>query len=193
MKNAQSGFTLAEVLIVLASSAIVGTILVSILIQGSNLFSHQSTKVNQNLSLNSTSNQINQTIQFASSIASTYTNGSFTYSTSNDTIIVRLPSLDSSNNVIENKFDTVIIMADPIKPTHLKKLLFPDPSSTRRSENTVLTAQLAYLEFKYLNDNGVQTTPQTATRVEFNVKIAEKSGLTTQESSISGRINLKNI
>jgi type II secretory pathway component PulJ len=192
-RNNQMGFTLAEILIVLAASAIVGTILISILIQGSSLFSHQSTKVSQNLSLNSTSNQISQSIQFASSIASNYTNGGFSYTTSNKTLIAKIPSLDSSGNVIENKFDTLIIMPDPIKNNQLKKILFVDPLSYRKSENSVITTNLSYLEFIYLNDNGIQTSPQTATRVDFIVKVAEKAGQTVQESSVSGRINLKNI
>jgi prepilin-type N-terminal cleavage/methylation domain-containing protein len=61
--NKQSGFTLAEVLIVLACSAIVGTILVTILVQGSSIFNDQNTRVNQNLSLNSINSKITQPIQ----------------------------------------------------------------------------------------------------------------------------------
>jgi prepilin-type N-terminal cleavage/methylation domain-containing protein len=189
----QKGFTLAEILIVLACSAIIGTILVTLLVQGSSIFNNQTAKVNQNVSLNNASSQISQAVQYASEIASSYTNGQNTYTSGSDVMVIKTPSVDSSGGVIDSKFDTIVLMKDPGKNTILKKLLFPDPASSRSSENTVLLNQLTYLQFIYLNDSAVVTTPQTATKIDFVIKMAEKTGNDVQESSISGRINLKNL
>ena len=191
--NKQSGFTLAEVLIVLACSAIVGTILVTILVQGSSIFNDQNTRVNQNLSLNSINSKITQQIQFASSVASTFSSGSTTYSSGPDTLVTKIPSVDSTGSVIDSKFDTMIISSDPIDKNILKLWIYPDISSSRKAETLVLTNQLSFIQFSYLNDEAVPTTPQTATRVDFIVKIAEKTNATIKESSISGRANLKNL
>jgi type II secretory pathway pseudopilin PulG len=42
------GFTLAEVLIVITGAAIIGTILITIMVQSSNIFTNQNTQVTQN-------------------------------------------------------------------------------------------------------------------------------------------------
>jgi prepilin-type N-terminal cleavage/methylation domain-containing protein len=192
-RKLQKGFTLIEILIVMACSAIIGTILVTILVQGSSIFSDQTTKVNQNLSLNSASNQIDQTVQYASQISANYIDGSTTYTTSDKVLIGKLPAIDSSGNVIESKFDTFILMQDPVNSAYLKKLIIPDLLSSRKSEDMTLLNQMTFLQFVYLNDSAVVTTPQTASKIDFVIKVAEKSGNGIKESSISGRINLKNI
>lgn len=191
--TSQTGFTLTEILIVLASSAIIGTILVTIMVQGSGIFSDQNTQVNQNLSLNNVSSNISQSIQFGSGILGSYTAGAIQYTTSSNTIIAQIPSLNAQGGLIENKYDTVVITTDPNKTTVLRKYLYPDPQSSRVADNKVLVTNLSQIQFIYLNDNAVEVAPTTATRVDFIVKVAEKSGIGVQESSISGRINLKNI
>lgn len=193
IKKFQTGFTLAEVLVVLGASAIIGTILVTILIQSSNIFSSQNATVNQNLSLNNASNQITQSIKFAASVASSFTNNQTTYTTSSQTIVINLPSLNNQGNVIDGKFDTLIIMPDASKPKLLKKLIFPDLASSRKAEITVIASNLSQIQFTYLNDSGNITSPTSATRIDFILKVSENLNNTIKESSTSGRINLKNI
>lgn len=192
-RKKESGFTLTEVLIVLAASAIIGTILVTILVQGSSIFSSQNATVNQNLSLNNASNQITQSIKFASTILTSYTNNQITYTTNNQTIILKIPSINNQGNVIDNKFDTLIIMPDSNKPKILRKMIFPDPTSSRKSDNAVIASNLSQIQFNYLNDSGNLTSPSLATRIDFVIKVSENLNNSTKESSISGRINLKNI
>lgn len=188
-----NGFSLMEILLVLGSAAIIGTILVTIMVESSKYFTNQNTEINNNLSLNSISSEIQQGIQNASSINGSFTNGTNQYTTNFSTLIASIPALDASGDMIDTKFDTVVITQDRIKPNILHKYLFADPVSSRKNEDKILTSNLTYLQFVYLNDSETIVAPNTATRIDYVVKVAEKNGFNQKESSLSGRLNLKNV
>ena len=184
-----TGFTLLETLMVLGISAVIGVILVSIVVQSGSYFTNQNSEIANNISLNSINTELQQGIQDASSIAAAYGQ----YSSSATTVIAVYPSLTANGQIIDNKFDTVIITQDTTKPNLLRKYVFADSTSSRKNENQILTANLAYLQFIYLNDQQTVVSPASAKRIDFVIKVAEKNGVNSKESSASGRINLKNV
>lgn len=191
--KSMGGFTLAEVLIVITGAAIIGTILITIMVQSSNIFTNQNTQVTQNLALNNINTELSQTIRFASQIASNFAQGSDNYSSGTNQIVIKTPSIDNQKNIIDNKTDTIIYLTDPNDQKLLKKMVFPDPASSRPAENSILNSHLENLQFRYLNDSNVETNPVSATKVEFEITLGEKSAFTNKTNSLSGKVNLKNL
>lgn len=193
LKNNPKGFTLTEVLIVLGASAIIGTVLVTLMVQGSSAIFNQNVQINHNIALNNASSKLNETIKYASSIQAVYTNGLTQYSSNSTSIIVNLPSINQQGSVIDNKHDVIVIAKDPLKPAILRKYIFADPVSSRKSTSQVILTNLSFIQFVYLGDNETGVSPTAASRVDYTIKTAEKTAFSSKESSISGRINLKNL
>lgn len=188
----QKGISLVEVLLGAAAMGIIGTILVTIMVNGSGILYSQNTKINQSLALNNVNSELHDTIQYASSIVGSFVNGSNSFTTSASTLVFQMPSVLANGNVIDGKFDTIVISADQQKPQLLKKRIYPDPSSSRKNETATLISNLSQIHFSYLSSTGATVTPTAASTIEYSVKIAEKSSYGSKESSISGSVNLRN-
>lgn len=188
----KKGFSLVEMLITLAIAGVAGAILMMILIQTNNTFFQQSAKVTQGVGLNDTFSRINQAIRTASFIAEKYPLDTPIYFSGPETLIVAYPSLDVSNKPIAGTYDYLIISKDAQNPAILREQFFPNPASIKTAANRVLLTNLSFLHFSYLGSNSELMNPILAKKVEFAVKVAEKTGLSAEETSRSGEINLRN-
>lgn len=191
MKNGY-GFTMVEVLIAGAVSALTGILLVSILVQNNGLFSQQNAQITQGVNLNNTSSQIDELLRSASSIVSSNPIGNPTYTTGAQTLVVALPSYDGSGNIISNTFDYGIVTVDAQNSTLLRKIIFKDASSNRTAENRILASKLTLLKFTYFDDNGNIVSPTASTKVNFIINLDEKAGYSSKQSSASGQTSLRN-
>lgn len=185
------GFTLIEVLVAAATAAVAGILLITVLVQNNGLVYDQSAKVSQTLSLNDAASNINDLIKNASAIVATNLVGSPTYTTSNTTLVLALPSLDSSGNIISDTFDYAVIARDPSSQV-LRKIIFKAPSSIRRVENIVLANKLDSVTFSFLDDNGNSVSPTAASKINYTINLKQKIGVGSEQSSASGQINLRN-
>lgn len=186
------GFSLVEMVLALAITCVAGVLLVSILIQNNNIFYQQSTKVSQGLNLNDALSELNKSVRSASFIVEKYPISSPTYFSGPETLILAYPSLDSNKKVISSTYDYVVFSKDAQISSILRKQVFPDLASSRKAENKVLLTNLSYLAFSYKDNLDETVNPPLAKKVEFAVKVAEKAGMSTEESSRSGEINLRN-
>lgn len=188
----QKGISLVEMLIALTLISLVGVLMVYLAVQNSGLFFRETAKVSQGLSINDASTAISDLIRGSSGVVSTYVDGGTTYSSGLDTIIVSLPSVDAQGNVIENTLDYAVITRDPSQQTVLRKRVFPNALSSRKSENQVLVTELYNTSFYYLNNSGVQVSPSAASKVNFVINLKENTGINSHESSSSGEVSLRN-
>lgn len=186
------GFSLPEVIIVSAIAGVVGILMVGFLVQNNGVYLTQSSKVTQGLSLNDASGNIDNAIKSASSVATEYPVGSPQYTSGTNTLVLELPSIDSQSSIIDNTFDYTVITRDPQKPNVLRKLTFPNASSTRKSENLVLSTTLSQISFMFYDSNGNITSPSTASRVNYTINLSQKAGYGNQTSNLSGQASLKN-
>ncbi len=191
MKNNQ-GISLIEVLLGAAAMGIIGTIIVTIMVNGSGVLFSQNTQINQSLSLNNVNSKIHVSIKNASTITASYINGSSSFTSTSSTIIFQVPSIAANGNAIDGKFDTMVITTDPENLKLLKKYVFPDISSSRKSGSELMVNNLSKIQFVYLNSSGAVVNPTTATTIDYVINISEKSSYGVKESSSSGRVNLKN-
>ncbi len=185
------GFSLIEILVVLSIASIAGTLLVSSLIQNNNLFLKQSTKISQGVNLNDTTSQISDSIKNASSIAATCPCPQV-YTTNDQTIVAAIPSVNATGDILSNTFDYLVITRDSQNTAILRKIIYPNALSSRKSENQVLATTLSLVQFRYYDNNGNSVSPTAAGKINFTINVKPTNGLSSEQSSSSGQINLRN-
>lgn len=187
------GLSLIEIIVTTTIAALIGTALVTFLMQSNGIFFNQNSKITQGVSLNTATSQITNSIKTASSIAAAYPQSSPQYTTNSSTLILSLPAIDAQSLVIDNVYDFIVITKDPQKPYILRKLVFPSVGqSSRKSENMVLATNLSSVTFLYYDNNGNTVAPTQAAKVNFTVNLNTKSGLDSQTGSASATVNLRN-
>lgn len=186
------GFTLVEILIVITITGVIGFLLTQLLIQNNSVYFAEDAKVSQGLSLNTISNKLQTDIKQASGIASGYPVSLPTYLSSLDTLVLQLPAIDSSGNPIDNVFDYVVYAKDPVRGYILKRMVYKDDISTRIEANQVLTTSLSLINFYYYDQNNEVVSPTFASKINFVINVSSKTGLSQQQSSSSGQVNLRN-
>jgi type II secretory pathway pseudopilin PulG len=186
------GISLFELLIVITLSSLIGAALISFLVKNSGLFYQQNAQINQEISQNNTLDQLRSAILSAAYIASGYPVASPEYTTGTNVLVLAVPSIDASGLVISNTYDYIVFTKDPQKPTILRKFIFPDTLSKRKSENRVLTTRLSNIFFYYFDKSGNVVSPTTASQIKLVMNQLEKAGLADQQSSESAQVNLRN-
>lgn len=187
------GFTLAEILVVVVIFGLVGALLVQTLIQNNSIFYQQSARVSEGISLNNATKQLSLDIKSASSIAPGYPEaGPFQYTSTTDSLVLKIPSIDPSGNVIDSTFDYIIIYKDQTDPKKLKRQFIHTPPSTRTDSDKVLLDNLQDLTFSYFDQNDLVTTPAFASKINFNLNVFTQLGANSQTSNSSVEIILRN-
>lgn len=186
------GFTLAETVLVAGIFLIVGTLLAGILVKNTGLYNRQNSLVATGLSTNDVVSEIDNYIRQSSSIASGYPEVSPTYTTSGTTIVLKIPSINSSGT-ISNVYDYVVITEDAVKNNLLKEYIFTDPASDRKSNNKVLTSILQSIVFSYLDKNDNVVASSSAEKVKTQVTVLSVNGSINQSRSAIIVTNLRNI
>lgn len=194
MKLNNKGLSLLEILVGLSIAGLGGALIMGIFVSTNNIFVGQTIKVNQGLSLNQASLEISELIKSSAGVVSQYpVTGAAQFTTGTEVLIVKLPAVSSTGQIIDSVFDYAVITKDSTNPKILKKYVYPDGASSRNSENKVLSTSLGRLIFNYLDLSGNYTTAGQAARVNFIINLADRGSLETQESSSSSTINLKNL
>ena len=187
------GFTLLEVLIAMLVSSIAGVLLIQAFVQNNNVFYQQSARVTEGLNLNNTSSQVTQDIKSASGVAANYPlTTPYQYTTSASTLILKIPSIDSVGNIIDQTFDYIVFATDSAKPNYLRRKVFVTSPSTRGTSDRVLINNLSKIVFYYYDINGNTTSPPLAAKINFTINDLSQVGLKLQTSSSSGEVILRN-
>lgn len=162
------GLTLVEVVIAMGLSVIVGGLLLVIIVNSTGLFLKQSTKIEQGLAVNDALSAIRGNIRQAQSIASTYQS----YTSSSTQLVLKLASIDASGNLIPYTFDYFVFFKDQ---SSLKFQSFPDPLSSRKSQDQLFLIGVDSIEFKYLDSSNPpqEVIPTAAAKVRIAVSLKE--------------------
>ncbi len=183
------GFTLPEVIIASVVAVLVGGLLLGILVQGSGVFYNQSQKVSQGLSINDTLSKIRGFLKEAQSVASGYPVISPDYTSSSSTVVLKIPSIDSSDNVLINTFDFVVFSKDSDK---LIFKLFPDSLSSRKSQDQILSLNVDSVNFAYFDSLGIAVSPTSAVKVKITLRLKQKTGREEETNVATSEANLRN-
>lgn len=188
----QRGLTLVEALLTLGIAAIVGTLILVIIVSSAGLFYQQSGRVEQGLSLNDALLNIKETIRGASAIAAAYPEtGTPSYTSGATQLVLKVPSIDSSANIISGVFDYFVFVKD-IQQLRFKTFL--DGQSSRKPQDQIFTTNLDNLLFEYFDG---QTPPQPvqpnlAVKIKITVVLKQKAGAGIETNMATAEANLRN-
>lgn len=186
------GLSLVEVLIAITMAAVAGALLLNILVSSNRIFFNESVQVAQGLSLNQAALEITNLIKSSSGISNQYPpTGASQFTTDANTLVLKIPALNQDESVKDLVFDYAVISKDQSNPKILRKMIFVDNTSFRKSENKVLSTSLKQIKFLYLDVGNSQIAPLEAVRINFTINLSENVSLSQSESSASGTVNLK--
>lgn len=185
------GFSMLEMLIAAGIALILGSFLLSIMVNNNTLFYKQNSVVSEGLDLNDAIHQIDSYIREAAQVADAYTYGSDTYTTGSETLILKIPAL-SASGPMTNVFDFAVITKDPANPKYLRLKLFPSSQSTRLSVDKILTLILDSVSFEYLDNNNSTVSPDMAAKVKVSIQVLAKTGTVGSPRSSTSVTGLRN-
>jgi hypothetical protein len=187
------GISLPELLIGVSITAIAGIVVVNLLVSSNLIFFSQGAKIRQGLSLNDAAREITASIKSSSGVTNQYPpSGTAEFTSGADVLVLKLPAVNQSGNVIDQVFDYVVIAKDSSSPKILRQHIFADNLSSRSDANKVLATSLKTIQFDYLDASLTQVAPTEAARINFTINLIESSAVSASESNTSGTVNLKN-
>ncbi len=181
-----TGFTLLEVIVVIGVLAILIVFLLGIVIANSRFYSNQSGEIGAISSTREISNRITEYTRAAVMALATTTYSSILYTADSDTLILQVPSIDASFNIISATYDNVIITRDTGNSSRLVLVVDPNASSARKSRDLELTSNLASTTFTY-----IPASPPSTDRVDYLIKVI-MGGSSPASEYIEGSVTLRN-
>jgi hypothetical protein len=188
------GLSLLEVLIGITVAGVAGMLLINLMVSSNNIFFNQSIQINQGLSLNQALKEIGDSVKLSAGTEAQYPpSGVAQYTTGSGQLVLKLPAIDASGQVIDSVYDYVVIAKDSSNPRILRKHIFVTSPSVRKAENKVLSTSLDSLTFQYFDASNAPVSPSQAVRLEFIINLSSQAGQSDKESSGSGVVNFKNL
>lgn len=191
MTMRQKGITLVELIISSSIAVVVGGLLLVVIVNSSGLFYKESSVINIGLNTNDALASVRNSIKESYSVAPFYVAGLETYTSGATTIVLKIPSLDSSGNIIYEVFDYFVIFLDQSK---LRFKTFPDALSSRTAQDQILSNMADNLVFQYFNSEEPpeQVAPITAKKVRVTLTLKERSRSNYEASTATSEANLRN-
>lgn len=185
-----AGLTLIELLISLGIVILIGVLLLTIMVNTLGLFYKESSTLTQGLSINDALSKIRSAVKQSSAVVPSFTSG-LTYSSQATQLILKITSIDSSNNLIVNTFDYFVFFLDGSK---LRFKTYPDVSSFRVSQDQIFSTNVKSLEFKYLDLQNPpnEVVPGTAGKVRISLVLQQKSGGDFETITATSEASLRN-
>ena len=192
--KSQLGLTLVEAIIATAITAVLGILLPIIIINSTNLFYKQTSKVEQGLGINDALSKVRETIKESNGIAASYPiSGPPTYTSASSQVVLKVPAIDGSGNTVSNTFDYFVFFLDQDK---LRFKVFPDQiaPSARSAQDQILSLNVLSLKFHYFNSAipPAEVAPTSATKVKITLSLKQKSGQDFETNIATSEANLRN-
>lgn len=187
----KGGFSLVEILISTSIAVLIVGLLAVIMVNITGVFYKESSKVNIGLNANDALSNIRSNIKDASGIVDSYIGGSTTFTTGTTQLVLKIPAIDSSNNIISNVFDYFVYFLDTNK---LRFKTFPDPLSARKSADQIFSTSVDKLLFQYLNSAvpPAEVPPTSSSKIRITLTLKQKSGANYQTNIATSEANLRN-
>ena len=187
----ERGLTLIEVLVAMWIAVVAGSLLVVIMVNSAGFFTNQSSKMQQGLNINDSLLQVRNSIKQASAVAVSYTSGPTTYTTGSNLLVLKVLSIDSLNNLIDDTYDYFVFFRDQ---NLLRFKTFPNPASSRKSSDRIFSTIVDSINFQYFNSAipPVEVAPASATNVRVSLSLRQKNGLKYEIKTGTSEANLRN-
>ena len=148
-RRAAAGFTIVETIVVIGIMTILLLIVNQIFIINYDIVSKQTGRTDSEGGATLATRFISELARGAMSVeASAVINGT-TYTSSDDTLVLKLPSVDDANQIIAANYDYVAIARDPLDAERIVAYASPAAGSARFSGSRLVTDYNDALIFRY--------------------------------------------
>ena len=182
-----TGFTLAEILVVITLLVILITVGVQIFIYNNRFYENQAGEIFSITATREAADRINEYARAAVALESTYLYGSTIYATDAQTAIFKIPGIDTAGQTIGGVYDYAIMGPSPSDPNRLELIVdSPDAESVRAPRLLLLTDKLTSIIFTYDNAD-----PALIRKVDYEIVVTD-TGRTPASEQIFGSATLRN-
>lgn len=181
----RKGFTLVEIQVAVLIALMVFIATFSLYIIYSKMFTTGSAILDVYANSRTAAALISRDIRWAAQVQASY--GSYT--TTDSSIVLKVPSIDSAGNIINAKYDQIIYK---LQGTDLYRIVAPYASSSRPAANSAVAHNCASLTFSSsgvtlsnISSSNLSTLNTIAIRLPINQAILSLSGSGTVIESIT--------
>lgn len=180
------GFTLAEILVVVALFSVVVLTITSVYFSNDRFYNQENAKTILQNSSREAADKIVEFGRLAATFVSSYTFGAAVYTAGSQIVIFRIPAIDASNNIIASTYDYAIIGVNPSNPLRFELIVDANPASSRKSRTLLLSDKLSSLTVTYDNLDFA-----LARKMDFDFTL-QIAGKTTVTQTMTGSVTLRN-
>ena len=130
---------------------------------------------------------IKTAIQGASTVVLSRSFSGTAYTSDEDTLILELPSLDGSGNLVLGSYDYIVFFIDPSDSTLLKTTTESAAGSARPENTRIISSFVSSVEFRYNKASAADSTAIDAT-----ITTAKTLGTGTLSAKSHAKVNLRN-
>ncbi len=177
MKN---GFTLIEVVIVVALVGVASIILSNLFIGQNRLYRSETAELNVTGDARAALDDLDNYLRQANRTLASYSS----FTAGSEVLILQIQSVDGSNRLVAGTFDNVVYY---LSEGSLIRQVFPNALSSRPAAAKKLASNVTGLNFTYNNTDYAQVT-----EVQTDLTISENAGLQTRSITISSKAKLRN-
>jgi hypothetical protein len=159
--------------------------LVVLYLNFSKFYNRQQAEINIGNSARETVKELQSAALQSNQIIASHDFSGTVYSTDQDTLVLEIPSIDGSGNIVSGKHDYVVFYLTGKK---LYRLVEADVVSNRSSGQNQLSDAVMALTFTYNNPNLAQ-----ATKIDTNLQMQTISGSQTISYNLHQEIYLRNL
>ncbi len=154
----RAGFTLIETVIVIALGVIMLAAIILLIFNFNNISVYEATSAKSSGSASTLMRELESLTFPADAVLQTHTFSGATYTSSGTTLVLEIPSIDSSGNAISNTYDYAAFYS---VGTNAYRLLEKNALSTRAPGTKLLSSTVSALTFSY--DSADFTTTSVVT------------------------------
>jgi prepilin-type N-terminal cleavage/methylation domain-containing protein len=180
MMRRASGFTLIEVIIVVALVSVMLVVLAQFFFSTSTLYRKENADLAVNYAARAGLDDVDSYVRQATQTIDSYA----PYTAGPDVLILEIGALSDSNQLVPGAYDKVIFY---LSGSSLWREIVADPASTRTSGSRVMAENISSLTFTYDNVDFAQVTT-----VETSMDIMQNTGRETVRLNISSKSRLRN-
>jgi len=197
MNDRNKGFTLAELNVASLIALLVFVAVLSLYISVWRSLARGNTYLDSYAGSRNASGWLIRDIRCAEQVKPSFTSGGITYTTSDNVIVLRVPSIDSSGQVISPGLDHIIY---ELQGSDLYRIVQKDPSSSRPNENRPIARYCSSLTFRsgnyglkhYVDNDTLSTINTVAIYLPINKSSITLGGTGAEEVNPTTVIRLRN-
>ncbi|MBX4201075.1 type II secretion system GspH family protein [Candidatus Parcubacteria bacterium] len=181
-RGLEQGFTLIEVLVGIGIISIIAFFLAYISAYHFQTYNTETVELDITSDARAALDEVDNYVRQSNRILSSYS----TYTTGTTVLVLQVPSIDSSSQLIESSYDTVVFY---LSGTDFSRRIFPSLNSTRPSAIKNLAQNIDTPNFSFAYDNADYSL---AKQVTTTIAVLRKAGSQTKSITVSSQSKLRN-